>query len=263
MVQINIGSVERQKFNLNILLWGKPKAGKTILASTAPGKKLFIEFDNNGDVVLNQSPYTEECKVFKAYVNLHIDLVKSAYGSFENPFGIDQYVKENKIETLVFDSLTSYDDLCMQYAVKEVKGATTNTPTLQGYGIRNIAVMEAMRNLMAYASRNNLNLIVIAHAAPPEKDESTGSMSETILAGGKLPTILPTKFDEIWYLDKRGADYFIMLNSTRKISPMGSRMFSSAPEFQWKFDMKTDKHTIKEWYAQWVAGNGMKIPIPA
>lgn len=263
-VKVDVGRIEPQKFTFSILLWGEPGAGKTRLATTAPGNKLFLMFDNNGDNTIGQSKYEKDCLVYKAYKNLSLDLVKSGYNSFENPFGIAEVCKANEIKTVIFDSTTSYDDLCLKYAITQVDKATIDKPSLQGYGIRNTAMQEAIRNLMAFCSRNELNLIVIAHSAPPEKDETTGAMSQTLMLGGKLPAILPSKFDEVWYLDKRGADYFIMLSATRKIKPMKTRMFSAlVPEFQWKLNEETDKHTIKEWYNLWVEGKGAKVPVPS
>lgn len=264
MAKIEIGRVDPTTFTMNILLWGEPGAGKTRLASTAPGKKLFLMFDANGDTTITQSKYESDCLVYKAYKDLNTDIVKSGYNSFDNPFGIAQFCKENGINTVIFDSTTSYDALALKYAVKEVKDATIDKPSLMGYGIRNTAVQEAINNLIAFCSKNNMNLVVIAHSSPPEKDETTGGMSQTLMLGGKLPTIIPSKFDEVWYLDKRGAEYFIVLSSNRKIKPMKTRMFpANVPEFQWKLDEKTDKHTIAEWYNLWVEGKGAKVPIPS
>ena len=37
---------------VNCMLWGKSGSGKTSLASSAPGRKLFIQFDNAGHISL-------------------------------------------------------------------------------------------------------------------------------------------------------------------------------------------------------------------
>ena len=85
------------------MIWGAAGCGKTLLASTAPGKKLWLLFDPNGADTLNISPERDNCTV--------VDLSKQAcniiaQGCVENPFGIEQYLKDNTFDTVVMTELS-------------------------------------------------------------------------------------------------------------------------------------------------------------
>ena len=57
-MQIDLGGIKLTKpaqkpQRMSLCLWGNPGCGKTTLAATAPGKKLWISFDPDGTVALN------------------------------------------------------------------------------------------------------------------------------------------------------------------------------------------------------------------
>ena len=43
-----VQSVQGTSSRMSLLLWGQPGVGKTTLAATAPGKKLWVNFDPDG-----------------------------------------------------------------------------------------------------------------------------------------------------------------------------------------------------------------------
>jgi hypothetical protein len=184
----------------------------------------------------------------------------------ENCAGVKQLLEENdKIQTVVFDSVTSFNEMALRHGITEVRGASMEMPTLQGYGRRNSYTMQGIMSFIKATGATNKHCIIIAHEDVPSKDELTGAMMVSILVGGKMQSEIPIKLSEVWHLQDTGKDRKITIRSSRLRKPMKTRMFLSNgdSDFTWKYDATTwEGEGIADWYNAWVKANGAKIALP-
>lgn len=256
----SITKPDAQKKALAMLLWGPAGCGKTTLAATAPGKKLWINFDPRGPASLVGR---DDCLI--------LDLADEKPGVVErfksdDPLSVGKFVTEQNIDTIVFDSCTNFSHLALMYAVTsgQLKGATIERPSLQGYGYRNAYTLQAVKNLLRMSGKLNKHIIFIAHEASPETTEEGVVLYITIMLGGQLSEQVPLDLSEVWAMYDTGGKRTIAIRPCRNRKPMKTRMFltNSEPEFAWKYD--ADKRTgegISDWYERWVKASE-KIPLP-
>ena len=245
---------------MSTVIWGPSGSGKTTLAATAPRPILWINFDPDGTSSLMDQ---EDIYIADFSKEKHNCVVKFKQ---DNAAGIVTLLEEHpEIQTVVFDSITSFNEMALKQGVDDVRGATVEAPTLQGYGRRNSYTMQGIMSVIRATSKHNKHVIFIAHEDAPQKDEMSGAMMVSILVGGKMQSEIPIKLSEVWHLQDTGKDHKVTIRSNRMRKPMKSRMFSTsgASEFNWNFDPETwDGTGISEWYDAWVANGGKKIPLP-
>ena len=236
---VEITTPKTQNKRMSMVLWGPSGSGKTTLAATAPRPILWVNFDPDGTSTLEDQ-----------------DGIHVADFSMESP---------NKVVTLVFDSITSFNEMALKHAVDEVRGASMELPTLQGYGRRNSYTMQGIMSVIKATGKFNKHCIFIAHEDAPSKDEMTGALMVSILVGGKMQSEIPIKLSEVWHLEDTGKERKITIRSSRLRKPMKSRMFiqSEASDFTWKFDPESwEGEGIEGWYNAWMDNDGRKIELP-
>lgn len=242
------------------IIWGPSGSGKTTLAATAPRPILWINFDPDGT-----SSLMDQDEILIADFSME-NCNKVATFKHENAGGIKNVLDEHpEIETVVFDSITSFNEMALKYAVTEVRGASMELPTLQGYGRRNSYTMQGIMSVIRATGALNKHCIFIAHEDVPSKDEMTGAMMVSILVGGKMQSEIPIKLSEVWHLEDTGKDRKITIRANRMKKPMKSRMFSMSGDtsFTWNFDPETwEGAGIADWYQLWVDNGGKKIDLP-
>lgn len=249
-----------------MLLWGPSKSGKTTLASTAPGKRLWLMFDPEGDAAIRNDPDTIVAD-FSAENATRI----TDSGASINPFGLQNVLDTNPdIQTVVLDSVTTYMYMCLVAGVAKVsataqgKSSTMMQPGLAGYGARNNLVTQMVVNLAALCRRYNKNLILITHEDTAEKNAEGQIVEISMLLSDKLANSLGLMMSEIWHIDVRQGKREISVRPHSLKKPMGSRMFkNTADRFVWKFDADTRQGVgIADWFAEWQKSGG-KIPLPS
>ena len=244
-----------------VLLWTLPGGGKTTLASTAPGKKLWLNFDpdgcdsiraraaDRGDVILLDLS-DKGHQVTQNFTN-------------EDPYNIGRVLKENSdIETVVFDSLTAFADLATDNAIASPtnKNSTITAPGQNGYAWRNSLTRKAFVNVLRLTKKYNRHFIATCH----EKEEMVGDTVEgfTLSLSSSLIGQLGLQVGEIWYLlsPEKGSKR-ILVKPARKRKPMKSRMFApDVIEFDWEYDPATYEGAgIETWFNAWKANNGRPI----
>ncbi len=254
------------------MIWGRSGCGKTVLASTAPGKKLWFQFDKDGTASLgaDDSIVTVDLSGIS-----HMKINDFKEGELIEK-DIARTLKEHpEIRTLVVDSVTSISDKSMTYAVLSGKAngsnfkATLEQPGLAGYGIRNRIVLSIVRMFLRVASEHNRNIIFICHEDTPDKDDKGNIIRISVLLGGTLPEEVPINLSEIWYLeqDDSGRRYIHIRPYARRV-PMRTRMFrtsakqaANAIPFTYDLDTKIGDG-IATWYELWRASGFDKIDIP-
>ena len=263
---MQLGSIElttpkTQPRRMSTIIWGPSGAGKTTLAATAPRPILWVNFDPDG----TSSLMDEEDIVIADFSTSKPNTVLKF--KHDNAAGIATLLEDRPdIKTVVFDSITSFNEMALKAAVEEVRGATMEGPTLQGYGRRNSYTMQGIMSVIKATAKANTHCIFIAHEDAPSKDEMTGALMVSILVGGKMQSEIPIKLSEVWHLEDTGKDRKITIRSSRMKKPMKSRMFKQdgGNDFVWSFDPDKDWTTqgIAAWFAKWVDCGGKKIDLP-
>jgi hypothetical protein len=244
---------------ISLLLWGASGCGKTTLASTAPGGKLWLLFDPDG---ANSLVGRNDVLVCDLSGDKHQIVVKF---NSDDPLFIERMLKDNPwIETVVFDSVTAFSVLATENAVSLVKSATIQNPGLKGYGHRNAVVLRACVSLMRLTKRLGKHIIVIAHEDSPSVDDEGVVQFITVALGGKMTNTLGMQLSEIWWMSDTGKERRIAVRNVRQRQPMKTRMFDNRlGEFTWKFDAnKWEGDGISTWFDRWKSVNGRKIPLP-
>lgn len=257
MTEIKIGGLPIQKAGqkdqrMSLLLWGASGTGKTTLACTAPGRKLLILFDPDGDASIAERDDVDVVDMSQARNNI-VEQFKH-----ESVMGIAKVI--DQYDTIIIDSLTNAQHMSVMHAVTVVKGATVERPSLQGYGHRNALITQLVKNLLRLTAKHNKHVVFIAHEASPQTNDEGIVMAVTIALGGQLVTAAPVDFSEVWCLQDTGKSRRILIRPARSFKPCKTRMFvtDGAPEFTWSY--KPDN--IETWYNQWRDSGYKKQPLP-
>lgn len=262
---MKIGSYEVKPLNavqrrISLLLWGKAGSGKTTLASTMPGKKLWINFDPDG---VNSLGARDDI--------LLLDLAKQSSAVVtafkdEDPMLLSRFITENAIESVVVDSITSFAELAVSHSYQGGKapGATFENPGMAGYGQRNRFALALVRHVLRVTDHLNRHVAFIAHEDVPLKDKDGNVLGSSLLLGGSLQEEIPLKMSEVWHLRDVTPRKMITVRSVPLYKPMKTRMFSSdSVEFEWKYKPETRVGMrIEDWYNAWQQNNFDKIGAP-
>lgn len=256
-VVVNKSAIAR----VSLLLWGSSGCGKTTFAGTAPGKRLWINFDPDGTSSL---PYSEDTLLLD-YANEPdrvVDEVKSV-----NPFGLEQiFTAHPDIQTVVLDSVTAFATKAVAYSVghKNAPGAAFENPSQSGYGFRNRFTLGLCKSLLYITGKHNKNLILICHEDVPKTNDKGEVQRITILLGGSLPEEVPLQISEVWHMRDTGTERRVTVRPTGLTKPMKSRMFNSTVDTEFTASTKADpsKVTLSALFDQWKANNFDKIGLP-
>lgn len=260
-----------------LLLWGPATCGKSTLAATAPGKKLWLSFGDNEHASVSNR---EDVIVADLSKLDHKELFKHAKS--ENPFGLDQFFTDHEdVETLVVDSATAIEYKALQKAVGDGIGAgrgftpTMEAPGISAYGGRNAILIETLTGLLRVTAKHNVHIIITAHENDPVMvKEGNSEIIDyyTIMLGGKLVNSTTWRLSEIWFMsqDTTGnRDRKIAVRPTRKRRPMKSRMFSMNDDAEFVIKYDSDKPddapgqmTIAGFFYQWMDGGKRRLAVP-
>ena len=258
--KVEITTPSTQVKRMSMIIWGPSGAGKTTLAATAPRPILWVNFDPDGT-----SSLMDQADIFIADMSMSNPNVVETF-KHDNAGGIKNILDEHpEIQTIVFDGITSFNAMALKHAVTQVRGASMEAPTLQGYGRRNSYTMQGIMAVIKATGALNKHCIFIAHEDVPVKDELTGAMQVSILVGGKMQSEIPINLSEVWHLEDTGKNRKITIRSSRLRKPMKTRMFvaSGDSDFTWDFNPEKWKgEGIKDWYDKWVQNKGKKIDLP-
>jgi len=247
---------------LTMILWGEAGTGKTSLAVTAPGKKLLVLFDPDGDNSIRHIPDVLVMDVSKATRNNMPAMHKS------DPFDIIKAIDEHNIDTVIIDSISRVSQLALLYAVSTMPSnfkATDDNPTMAGYGKRNRLVENFMVDILRLTADKHTNVIFITHEGTPEKSSEGSVLSVGMLLGGQLPNLLAKEISEVWHIGDQNGKRRIGIRPERLRSPMKSRMFDLETQtgFTWQYSpSKNAGHTITSFWEQWINGKYAKVKVP-
>jgi len=189
------------------ILYGKPKTGKTILASQFPSP-WFLDMEKGlGSVVAARSMLGLDFDFDVTEINNDEtddeDFIKLCGKAFTKQDGWTKLKKMSESlvskmpidSTLVIDSLTKAGELLLDN-IKRVSGR--KQMQIQDWGTFKDEILFWFNGLFT----GKCNVIIIAHEQVI-KDELTGAIERTLLLPGQSSQRLPSVADEFWYLIKQ------------------------------------------------------------
>lgn len=253
------------------LIWGLSGCGKTTIAATSPGRKLWLQFDPEGAASIGDRSDVVVADFSGADHSIVDNFIER--GIYEQQF--DAVLKNDPtLETVVFDSATSYSQKALTYGIVSGKAdgkgfkATLAQPGISGYGLRNRYTLGTINMLLRLTAKHNRNFIVLCHEDTPAKDKEGNIISITILLGGSLPQEVALQISEVWHMTDPGGntnDRLIRIRPFGVRSPMRSRMFDMTGDglIKWKYDQASDSGMkIADYYNQWRSGGFKKLALP-
>lgn len=243
---------------ISLLVWGDAGLGKTTLAATMPGKIALILFDPDGAVSIGQHKNVDVYDFSGENTSIVSEF------TITNPFKIRELCEE--YDSIVFDSLTTMQDLTLSKAIEATKGATVLRPSPGAYGGRNSLLMALVRTVLTETSKTNTHIMFIAHEGPQKQNADGIVLPITLALGGQMPGTMPIRINEVWHMMKQRDNILIVVTASRGKKPMKTRMFlSNIKEFIWKYDpdMPTEDmdnaRTLNNFYEKWKANDFDKI----
>lgn len=250
---VDVTPVANKPKRMSVLLWGASGVGKTTLACTAPGRKLLVLFDPDGDASIAARDDVDVADLSQAKAS-----IVEQFKATESPLGLAKMI--DQYDTIIIDSLTNAQHMSVMHAVTTTKGATIERPSLQGFGARNALITQLVKNVLRLTAKHNKHVIFVAHEAAPQLNDEGIVLAITIALGGQLTTSAPVDFSEVWCIQDTGKQRRILIRPARNYKPCKTRLFETTgdPEFVWR-------HTgdeLAQWYNAWAAGNYKKLPLP-
>lgn len=261
-----IKKAENTNARFSGLFWGDAGAGKTTLAATLPGRKLWYQFDPDGVASI-----AGQENIDVADFSGSSPSITSQFKSETNPLGIKDVL--DSYDSFIYDSVTNITDKTLMQGINTVNGASVERPSPGAFGTRNALAIRLIKNVMAITGKANKHVVFIAHEGAPTTDEKTGAILHISLAlGGQLPSNIGIDFSEMWalYQVDNASTRRIAVRPSRRRKPMKTRMFQQLgePEFDWNFNAEIDFNDPKNaawrldsWITLWQK-SGQKLPLP-
>lgn len=241
----------------NGLIWGPAGCGKTTLAATAPGNKLFLEFDHDGEMsIADRGDVQHVLKLYKLNPLTVVQEFKKT-----DPYQLTGFLtKHPEIETVVFDSMTSFAYMALMEAVAHAGGKISmEQPGMNGYTYRNGLVLRAATNMLRMTAALHRNLIFTTHEGTPSTDDAGNVVSISMILSENLANQIGLRINEVWHLaDTDAGKRVISVRPHTRMRPMKTRMFdaTTATKFEW------DSGGIADWWHAWQSNGGKKMPLP-
>jgi len=170
-----------------VLVVGDYGSGKSVFASSFPTPGFVFDFDKG---ILTYRG--------KNFDYAQFPLTAEGYVTFNTVLNrVERDVKEDKYQTVIFDSTTALTDLCMVRALQlDPKRSPTQGPVWNvHYGM----VKNLMEGLMRRLINMDCNVVVLAHLELVKDEESGAIVKAQPLLTGQLSVKLPGYFDEVYY----------------------------------------------------------------
>lgn len=254
---------------LSMMVWGISGCGKTALASTLPGRKLWVQFDPDATASLGGRDDIQVADYSELPLSKVADFKEA--GAMETP--IINLLKTNAFDSVVIDSCTTFSDMALVHGITSGKAngkdfrATIEQPGITGYGLRNRYVLSMARMFLRATAMTNKHVCFICHEAPPEKNKDGQIISITVLLGGALPTEMPMIISECWHLREDNGRRTVYVRPFGLWRPMRTRMFktevASDVSFPFEWNLYTRKgEGVSDWYERWRANSFAPIVLP-
>lgn len=187
--------MKRGDFRWKVLLMGQTGGGKSTLAATLPGRKLFLDYDQRGESLIG----LPEIEVIREPL---VDPNPKSPQAWRNADALKDELwtaaRTGKLEydTIIEDGLSSMNRICMYWALLlDPKKGLGGSPAMQHYGphIKNLTdhIISMLSLPVNYCLTGHFNLA---------EDEETGGVTYLPKVYGKqMRTDIPTWFNEVYY----------------------------------------------------------------
>jgi hypothetical protein len=247
------------------LIWGPAGSGKTVLASTAPGRKLHLCFDPDGELSLADRADVSVLRLYKVNPLTVVGEMRKP-----DPYNLTRYLTEHSdVETVIFDSMTMFASMALHEAVAANKSQrnkiSIEQPGISAYAYRNALVLGTATTMLAVTAKCNRNIIFTTHEGSPDTDEDGHVQSITMILSTNLANQIGLRINEVWHLrDTDGKQRTISVRPHSRYTPMKTRLFDAdKPQFPWHFDANTLLgEGIADWWDAWKNNGGKKIALP-
>src|SRR5262245_54629896 len=101
--ELIITEPEDKAARISMILWGESGVGKTTLAATLPGRKLFLMLDPDGETAIRQMP---DWRIADVSGWEPLDIAKA--GRSIDPFSLEN--KLDDIDSVIVDSLSKFSE---------------------------------------------------------------------------------------------------------------------------------------------------------
>lgn len=270
---VKVPTLAESEQRFSQLLWGPVGCGKTVLACSAPGRKLLINFDPDGPTSLGKRDDIILCDLSskgRSVVNLFRTDDDPLLPFDDKQYRLSKIIADLSIETVIADSCSAFSELATQQAVTIIKGATVENPSPGGYGARNIYTLRMIGGILRTTKKMNKHCIFITHEDDSGVRDKEGNLLHiTMLIGGKLGGQVALQISEVWHLSDDGKKRRVMLRPGRTRKPMKTRMFDASKEIE--FTLEYDqfgeqapygKHSLKSFIEEYENGGRQKIQVP-
>lgn len=249
-MSISVSKVGEKVKHINILACGTAKTGKTVWASTAPNP-IWFDFEH-GLASLKGDARDQPVLSFEAIstrkerpVSLQVmDVLRELKGEKGEVY---EFIKDNKVETIIFDSITGFADLLATDTLVQPFDDTPTKPKerhgaleLQDYNWILNRVWQTVRDLNALPYH-----FVAISGIESRMDDAARRKDQPAAVGAKLGEKLGHFFDEVLVFDydEKGQKFTITTEPSKYFKFSGSRNGIPVGTYENK-----GWNTFKEWW---------------
>lgn len=247
---------------LAMMIWGPLGCGKTTLAATAPGDKLYFMFDDGGAQSLSGR---EDIRLMDMSSS-NPEVIMAEFRK-SDPFTIGAFLKANEnFQTLVVDSVTTLAHMALLEAVAKNRSSTVEQPGMHGYTWRNASILRMCTSLMQATKRLGRNIVFVTHEDRPDRDSEGRIISIPLALSEGTANHIGLRIGEVWWMSDRDNKRRIAIRPTQQRKTVKTRIFNASgdAEFEWHYDPATQVgEGIADWWERWQANGGKNIPLPS
>jgi phage nucleotide-binding protein len=192
----------RTEGNFKLLLMGDAGIGKTVFATSLPGRTEVLDFDMKADSAAlfwkKDSERLARINVEQFPPRIDRSPIQQLEELISKRYMPQQAKGKMDFDTLVLDSITTFSAAVLSHIVRSNPGIKRNVsaqgqqPGLQDYGILKREFQKLIPGLLSLPC----NVVMLAHIAT-EKDEATGAMLRHTMMDGSFAKELPIYFKEV------------------------------------------------------------------
>jgi len=190
---IKMSDINRVDTYLRVLVYGPAGAGKTEFSGSFPRPIWIADFDGKYKPLVGQKDID-----VTSYSTPDILRSPDVFRQFKKDWR--EVSKDDRYKTMVLDSLTSFDTINLKYFCSLSKGGIEETPTLSVYGDQSNYYSFFFSELKGVTK----NVVITAHEFYNVDGDSGIHNILPLITGKSILAKLPSQFEELWYLERRG-----------------------------------------------------------